>query len=59
MVRVDRVSYRITRLPFGWKFSPAICQQLGDRLIRSALCRRTQSWTYLDDVLGADAPKKE
>ena len=52
------MAYSVTRLPFGWKFSPAICQQLVDRLVRSALRGRTQSWTYLDNVLGADAPKK-
>ena len=59
VVRVNGRSYRITRLPFGWKFSPSICQRLVDRLVRSALRGRTLSWTYLDDVLGADAPKKK
>ena len=58
VVRVDRVAYRVTRLPFGWKFSPAICQPLVDRPVRST--RSWQSWMYeyLDDVLGAHAPKK-
>ena len=58
VVRVNGRAYRITRLPFGWKFSPSICQQLVDRLVRSALRGRSMSWTYLDDILGADAPKK-
>ena len=58
VVRVNGRSYRITRLPFGWKFSPSIRQQRVDRLVRSALRGRTLSWTYLADVLGADAPKK-
>ena len=30
-----------------------------DRLVRSALRGSTLTWTYLDDVLGADAPKKK
>ena len=54
VVRVRGQAYRITRLPFG----PALCQQLVDQLVRSALRRRTQAWTYLDNVLGADALKK-
>ena len=56
---VDGRSYRMTRLLFGWKLSPSICQQLVDRLVGSALRGRTIAWTYLDDVLGADAPKKK
>ena len=59
VMRVNGRSYRITRLPFGWKFSPSICEQLVDRLVRSALRGRTLSWTYLADVLGADAPKEK
>ena len=34
VARPEGQSYRITRLPFGWKFSPAICQRLVDRLVR-------------------------
>ena len=37
---------------------PSICPQLVDQLVRSALRGRSLSWTYLDDILGADAPKK-
>ena len=58
MVRVGGMAYEVTQLPFGWKYRPVIYQQLVDMLVRSALRGHTQSWTYLDDVLGADAPKK-
>ena len=33
VLRVNGRAYRIARLPFGWKFSPSICQQLVDRLV--------------------------
>ena len=64
IVKAGRRSYRITRLPFGWKYSPAICQRLVDRMVQATLRRRRWAggmrrqsgraalgWTYRDDVL--------
>ena len=34
--------YWITRLPFGWQHSPAICQRLIDRMVPAALRRRSR-----------------
>ena len=49
-----RKRYRITRLPFGWRYSPVICQRLVRKLVEKGLRRlKAIAWTYLDDVLMA------
>ena len=54
VVEVGGRRYRITRLPFGWKYSPSICQ----RLVRLAVGGRTLAWADLDGILAADIPKQ-
>jgi len=54
-----RKRYRITRLPFGWRYSPVICQKLVQRLVAKGLRKvRALAWTYLDDVLMAAKSRK-
>ena len=44
--------FRYARLPFGWAYSPVICQKLVSSVIRGALSRRgVRGWVYLDDIL--------
>ena len=44
--------FRYTRLPFGWSYSPAICQRLVLAVVRRVLSRRgIRGWVYLDDIL--------
>ena len=44
--------FRWLTLPFGWKYSPVLCQRLVSALVRRALRDLQARWiTYLDDVL--------
>ena len=44
--------WRFTRLPFGWKYSPAICQRLVEGIVARALRDTHTDWdVYLDDIL--------
>ena len=44
--------FRYARLPFGWAYSPVICQKLVSSVIRGALSRRgVRGWVYLNDIL--------
>ena len=44
--------FRYSRLPFGWSYSPAICQRLVQAIIRRVLSRHgVRGWVYLDDIL--------
>ena len=44
--------FRYARLPFGWSYSPAICQRLVLAVVRRVLSRRgIRGWVYLDDIL--------
>ena len=57
MAAADR-SYRVTRLPFGWRYSPSICQRLVSGIVRGALRGPHGEFeTYLDDVLIAEDSK--
>ena len=55
--RVFRVNtpqgcFRLLTVPFGWKYSPVLCQGLVSALVRRALRDlRARGVTYLDDVL--------
>ena len=52
IVRAGAHGWRYTRLPFGWKYSPAICQRLVAALVRSATRGLDVSTdVYLDDIL--------
>ena len=43
---------RWTRLPFGWAFSPVVCQKLVSRIMSGVLARlQTEGFVYLDDIL--------
>ena len=43
--------FRYARLPFGWSYSPAICQRLVLAVVRRVLSRRgIRGWVYLDDI---------
>ena len=44
--------FRYDRLPFGWSYSPAVCQRLVLAGVRRVLSRRgVRGWVYLDDIL--------
>ena len=44
--------FRYARLPFGWSYSPAICQRLVLAVVRRVLSRRgIRDWVNLDDIL--------
>ena len=44
--------FRYARLPFGWSYSPAICQRLVMAVVRQVVSRRgIRGWVYLDDIL--------
>ena len=48
----DGRSYRYTRLPFGWRYSPLICQSLVRGIVAAALRGvRARVWVYIDDIL--------
>jgi|Transcript_15719 hypothetical protein len=54
VVEVYGTTYKYTRLPFGWKHSPTICQTLVRRLVASALSSAglpVGHKVYLDDIL--------
>ena len=52
MVRVHGKGWRYTRLPFGWKYSPAVCQRLVRALVRSAVQGLpVLTYVYLDNIL--------
>ena len=44
--------YRWTRLPFGWSFSPVVCQKLVLGIVRGVLARlQTDGFVYFDVIL--------
>ena len=44
--------YRWTRLPFGWAFSPVVCQKLVSGIVSGVLARlQTEGFVHLDDIL--------
>ena len=44
--------FRYARLPFGWSYSPTICQHLVLAMVRWVLVQRgIRGWDYLDDIL--------
>ena len=48
----DGRSYRYTRLPFGWRHFPLICQSLVRGIVAAALRGvRARAWVYIDDIL--------
>ena len=48
----DGRSYRYTRLPFGWRHYPVICQSLVCGIVAAALRGvRARAWVYIDDIL--------
>ena len=48
----DGRSYRYTPLPFGWRYSPLICQSLVRGIMAAALRGvRARAWVYIDDIL--------
>ena len=54
VVQAGRHRYKYTRLPFGWCYSPSICQTLVKRLVASAISAAKVPMgnkVYLDDVL--------
>ena len=54
VVQAGRRRYKYTRLPFGWRYSPSICQTLVKRLVASAISAAkvpVGNKVYLDDVL--------
>ena len=51
-VNTPQGSFHWFTLPFGWKYSPVLCQRLVSALVRRALRDlRARGVTYLDDVL--------
>ena len=56
----DGRSYRYTCLPFGWRYSPLICQSLVRGIVAAALRGvRARAWVYIDDILvTARSPSK-
>ena len=48
-------AYRVTRLPFGWAYSPSICQRLVSSIVKGSLRGPHEDpESYLDDVLIAE-----
>ena len=47
-----------TRLPFGWKFSPYLCQRILRDLLRLHIPQGVELLHYLDDfvLVSADCP---
>ena len=53
-------SDRVTRLPFGWRYLPSICQRLVSGIVKGALRGpHEEPETYLDDVLLAERSKRK
>ena len=51
VVRAGEQGWHYTRLPFGWKYSPAVCQRLVKALVRSAVRGlKVTTDVYLDDI---------
>ena len=46
-----RVMYRMRRMPFGWKFSPLLCQLLVQKMIAGMVPPHMIIFRYLDDSL--------
>ena len=52
VVQAGQRRWRFTRLPFGWKYSAAICQRLVSGIVARALRGTNVEWdVYLDDIL--------
>ena len=52
VIRAGQQHWWYTSLPFGWKYSPVICQRLVEGIVSSALRGYSATWhVYLDDVL--------
>ena len=54
VVQAGRHRYKYTRLPFGWCYSPSICQTIVKRLVASAISAAkvpVGNKVYVDDVL--------
>ena len=52
-------AYRVTRLPFGWAYSPSICQRLVSGIVKGSLRGPHEDpESYLDDVLVAEPSKR-
>ena len=52
VVQAGQRRWRFTRLPFGWKYSPAICHRLVSGIVARALRGTNVDWdVYLDDIL--------
>ena len=52
VVREGQLRWPFTRLPFGWKYSPAVCQRLVAGIVARALRGTRVDWdVYLDDIL--------
>ena len=54
VVQAGQHRYKYTRLPFGWRYSPSICQTLVNCLVGSAISAAkvpVGNKVYLDDVL--------
>ena len=48
----DGRSYRYTRLPFGWRYSPLTCQSLVRGIVAAALRGvQARARPYIDDIL--------
>ena len=55
-VSVSGQSYAWSSLPFGWKYSPVICQRLMGALAENSVFDlQVLPFTYLDDILAAGA----
>jgi hypothetical protein len=51
--------FRLSRIPFGWKYSPSLCQRLVAALTRRALAGlKVKAWVYLDDILFSSTSKR-
>ena len=53
VVEANNTRYKYTRLPFGWKYSPAVCQNLVKCIVASALSQlqaKVGHKVYLDDI---------
>ena len=55
-VSVSGQNYAWSSLPFGWKYSPVICQRLMGALAKNSVFDlQVLPFTYLDDILAAEA----
>ena len=56
----DGRAYRYTRLPFGWRYSPLVCQTLVRSIVAGALRGTSaRAWVYIDDILFCAGSKRE